>query len=83
MLVPTGLFAPARKRFRWAEQLTWAGLLAMGYFSSLLVLTVLRDLILLSAAAMGESGAGTLRASAFGVPLLALAVTLVGPVNAC
>ena len=82
VLVPTGLCAPARKRFRWADQLTWAGLLAMGYFSSLLVLTVLRDLVLLIAAAQGEGGAATLRASAVAVPLLALAVTLVGLVNA-
>jgi hypothetical protein len=31
------------KRRRWSDQLGWAGLLAMGLFSSLLVLTVLRD----------------------------------------
>jgi predicted MPP superfamily phosphohydrolase len=82
VLVPTGLFAPGRKRFRWADQLTWAGLLAMGFFSSLLVLTVMRDLALLLLGVIGEGGAGIERASAFGVPLLALAVTLVGLVNA-
>ena len=82
LLVPTGLFASSLKRFRWAEQLTWAGLLAMGFFSSLLVLTVLRDAALLMVAAAGAGSAAVARASAIGVPLLALAVTLVGLVNA-
>ena len=82
LLVPTGLFAATLKRFRFAEQLTWAGLLAMGFFSSLLVLTVLRDAALLVMAVLGAGGAAFARPSAFGVPLLALAVTLVGLVNA-
>jgi predicted MPP superfamily phosphohydrolase len=82
LLVPTGLFASALKRVRFAEQLTWAGLLAMGFFSSLLVLTVLRDAVLLAMAVLGAGGAAFARPSAFGVPLLALAVTLVGLVNA-
>jgi predicted MPP superfamily phosphohydrolase len=82
LLVPTGLFAAGLKRLRWAEQLTWAGLLAMGLFSSLLVLTVLRDAALLLMAAFGAGSAGLEHASALGVPLLALAVTLVGLVNA-
>jgi predicted MPP superfamily phosphohydrolase len=82
MLVATGLFASSLKRFRWAEQLTWAGLLAMGFFSSLLVLTVLRDVLLLAMAAVGEGSGGVQRGTAIGVPLLALAVTLVGLVNA-
>ncbi|MDB5948212.1 MAG: serine/threonine protein phosphatase [Massilia sp.] len=82
LLVATGLFASSLKRFRWAEQLTWAGLLAMGFFSSLLVLTVLRDVALLVMAATGAGAAGIEGATAILVPLLALAVTLVGLVNA-
>jgi hypothetical protein len=82
LLVPTGLFASSLKRARWAEHLTWAGLLSMGLFSSLLVLTVLRDVALLLMAAFGGAGIGIERASAFGVPLLALLVTLVGFINA-
>jgi predicted MPP superfamily phosphohydrolase len=82
LLVPTGLFATRLKRARWAEHLTWAGLLAMGFFSSLLVLTVLRDAALLALALFGADSADIERASAFGVPLLALFVTLVGFVNA-
>jgi predicted MPP superfamily phosphohydrolase len=82
LLVPTGLFASALKRRRFAEQLTWAGLLAMGFFSSLLVLTVLRDAALFAMAVLGAGGAAFARPSAFGVPLLAFLVTLVGLVNA-
>lgn len=82
LLVPTGLFISSLKRLRWAEQLTWTAMLSMGFFSSLLVLTVLRDAGLLVAAAFGAGNAGVERASAFGVPLLAFIVTLVGLVNA-
>jgi predicted MPP superfamily phosphohydrolase len=81
LLVPTGLLTSALARFRWSDQFIWAGLLAMGLFSSLLVLTVLRDAALLIMAALG-AGRGIERASAFAVPLLALAVTLVGLINA-
>lgn len=82
LLVPTGLFASRLKRGRWGERLTWAGLLAMGFFSSLLVLTVLRDAALLVLTLFGAAGPAFVRASAVGVPLLALAVTLIGFVNA-
>ena len=43
LLMPAGLLASRLKRWKRADQLAWAGLLAMGFFSSLLVLTVLRD----------------------------------------
>ncbi len=82
LLVLTGLFSSALKRARFSEQLTWAGLLSMGFFSSLLVLTVLRDVALLVAAIFGAGTPAIERASAIGVPLLALVVTLIGFVNA-
>jgi predicted MPP superfamily phosphohydrolase len=82
LLMPAGLFGSSLKRFRWSEPLTWAGLLAMGFFSSLLVLTVLRDVALLVLSVAGMGGPAIARASAIGVPLLALGVTLVGFVNA-
>lgn len=82
LLVPTGLFASKLKHSRWAEHLAWVGLLAMGLFSTLLVLTVLRDAALLVTALFGAGGGAFARASAFGVPLLALIVTMVGFVNA-
>jgi len=65
-----------------------AGLWCLGLFSSLLVLTVLRDVALLAAVGVDAAAPGALdlpaaaRATAIGVPLLALAVTLVGLVNA-
>jgi uncharacterized protein len=67
--------------------LTWVGLLLMGLFSSLLVLTVLRDAALLLLGVGGWLFSGSLlpgfrAASAEGVPLLALAVTLLGFLNA-
>lgn len=60
-----------------ADRLAWAGALAMGLFSSLLVLTFLRDILLLL------PGSAPLRtATAIAVPVLALAFSLVGLVNA-
>jgi predicted MPP superfamily phosphohydrolase len=82
LLMPAGLLASSLRRLRWSDQLAWAGLLAMGFFSSLLVLTVLRDIALLLLAVIGASGAAITRGTAIGVPLLALAVTLVGFINA-
>ena len=82
LLVPVGLLSSSLRRRRWSEQLTWVGLLAMGLFSSLLVLTFLRDLFLLAAALAGFGSMMLNYYSALGVPLLALAVTIVGFVNA-
>lgn len=75
-LMPLGLMATRFKRSEYADQIAWAGLLAMGFFSSLLVLTFLRDLVLLFA------GDALAHASALAVPLAALAVTVVGFINA-
>lgn len=82
VLVPTGLLASSLRRASWTAPLTWAALLAMGLFSSLLVLTFCRDLLLLALAAAGGASAASARNSAIGVPLLALAVTAAGLFNA-
>ncbi|MFC0133431.1 serine/threonine protein phosphatase [Massilia eurypsychrophila] len=82
LLVLTGLFSSVLKRVPFSEQLTWAGLLSMGFFSSLLVLTVLRDVALLVAVVFSAGTPAIERASAIGVPLLAFVVTLIGFVNA-
>jgi predicted MPP superfamily phosphohydrolase len=82
VLVRIGLVAPGLRRSRWSEQLSWAGLLSMGLFSSLFVLTLLRDIALLVVALAGASGPRISHDSALGVPLLALAVTVIGFVNA-
>jgi predicted MPP superfamily phosphohydrolase len=82
LLLPAGLMASRLRRWRGADQLAWIGLLAMGFFSSLLVLTVLRDAFLLVLSVFGAASPTILRNSAFAVPLLALGATLVGFVNA-
>jgi predicted MPP superfamily phosphohydrolase len=72
---------------RRADRLSWISLLLMGLFSSMFVLTVLRDAALL-VLAVAEAVAGPLlapawiAASAAAVPVAALAVTLVGLANA-
>jgi predicted MPP superfamily phosphohydrolase len=82
VLVAVGLLSSSLRRRRWSEQLAWMGLLAMGLFSSLLVLTFVRELVLLGAALAGARSAQLDEYSALAVPLLALGVTLVGFVNA-
>lgn len=82
VLVPVGLLSSSLRRRRWSEQLAWIGLLAMGLFSSLLVLTFVRELVLLGAAMAGEGNALLDHYSALAVPLLALGVTFIGFVNA-
>ncbi|MFC4931268.1 metallophosphoesterase [Massilia sp. GCM10023247] len=82
LLVPVGLMSSSLRRRRWSEQLGWLGLVAMGLFSSFFVLAVLRDLVLLLAWLGGVAGAGLAHWSAVAVPLLALAVTVIGFVNA-
>ena len=82
LLVPTGLIVSSLRRAHWTQALTWAALLAMGLFSTLLVLTVVRDLLLVLATLADVASSNLLRLSAIGVPLLALAVTVLGLVNA-
>src|SRR4051812_16513786 len=57
VLMPLGMSRRRRtgegRENRTAERLAWAGLVAMGSFSSLFVLTVLRDVALLLARAAG------------------------------
>lgn len=59
-----------------ADRISWIGALLMGLFSSLLVLTLLRDVLLIGLPAAWRG------ASALLVPALALLVTLVGYINA-
>ena len=79
-LMPMGLLARAVRRQPLADRLAWAGSLAMGLFSSLFVLTLLREPVLL--VAWLASWAGVAAATAVAVPLLALIVTAWGFVNA-
>lgn len=82
LLLPAGLVASRLHGWVHADRLAWAGMLAMGFFSSLLVLTLARDVLLLVLGVVGAITPVLVRASAAGVPLLALGVTLVGFINA-
>ncbi|MDO9194538.1 MAG: metallophosphoesterase, partial [Undibacterium sp.] len=82
LLVPAGLLARAIKRQPLSDRVAWAGLLAMGFFSSLLILTLVRDVALGLAAWLGLAGLSLTSWSALAVPALALGLTLIGLVNA-
>lgn len=77
LLLPLGMAA----RFlipspQWADRINGIGALLMGLFSSLLVLTFLRDLLLIVAPESWRQDTALL------VPMVALGVTLIGYVNA-
>lgn len=82
VVVPTGLLARAIRPQPLADRLAWAGLLALGLFSSLLVLTLLRDAALLLAMLAGARSPAFIAWSAAAVPLVGALVTLIGFVNA-
>lgn len=88
VLLPAGWRLHRVRSSRWAEALTWAGYLALGLFSSLLVLSVLRDLSLLLAALLAWAWPAAVdlpaivRNTGRAVPLLAVAVTAWGFWNA-
>jgi predicted MPP superfamily phosphohydrolase len=88
VLLPLGLAAHRMPREPVADRLAFAGLLAAGAFSSLLVLTLLRDVLLfaanlLPAAVLPTASLSSLRSvSAAAVPLLAGVFTAVGLFNA-
>ena len=82
VLVPVGLMSASLRRRRWSGLVSWAGLLSMGFFSSLLVTTLVRDLVLLLARIAGAPGPELVHGSAVAVPLVALGVTVLGFVNA-
>lgn len=87
LLMPLGLLARRVLRPPAADRLTWVGMVAMGFFSSLFVLCLLREAVLLAAWVADRWWADLpwqrlLEASAAAVPLLALAVTALGFLNA-
>ncbi|AJZ61902.1 calcineurin-like phosphoesterase family protein [Paraburkholderia fungorum] len=87
-LIPLGMLARTIKQQPLSDRLAWVGLLAMGFFSSLLVLTFVRDLALASLLTVDAIWPNSLTiahwrvGSAAAVPLLALLSTLVGLFNA-
>lgn len=87
-LLPQGVFARRAGHRAFAAGLVWAGSIAIGSFSSLFVLTFLRDVFLLVAAILEywfpdpAALAGARAWSAAAVPALAAMLTLVGFFNA-
>ena len=85
--IPLGMMF-RRRSGRLYAALQWIGLVMMGFFSSLLVLTVLRDLALLLASVIGALVPGAIDVddmtdvTAIAAPLLALFATIVGYWNA-
>jgi predicted MPP superfamily phosphohydrolase len=84
LLIPVSMRTRALQNRRLADRLAWVGLTAMGFFSSLFVLTLLRDVILLCAHFFLSSGQAQLwiGRSAQLTLYLALFVTLAGMIIA-
>jgi hypothetical protein len=88
LLIPPGMLARTFERQAIGDRFAWVGLLAMGFFSSLLVLTFVRDIALaslLTVDALWPHAVSLARwrpNTAVAVPLLALLSTGVGFFNA-
>jgi predicted MPP superfamily phosphohydrolase len=85
LLMPMALLARRIRRQPLSDRLAWTGVLLMGLFSSLFVLTLLRDGLLLLAWLLSlvlTLPGGLVPVSAAAVPALAALLTLWGLVNA-
>jgi len=80
LLIPSAIFGRRAQDRATADRWTWAGMLALGLFSMLLVLTLLRDLLLLAALPFNLPPLAT--PSAIAVPVLALLAAVWGLVGA-
>ena len=86
-LMPLGLVGSRVAKQPWADRLSWVGLLLMGLFSTLFVLTALRDVLLLVLWVVNALGVAlpleSIRSLTGQVnPVLALLITLLGFLNA-
>ncbi len=88
LLMPLGLLNLGRRLRRPTEWVAWVTWLSVGLFSSMFVLTVLRDLVLIVVAAIGlawpavQDLAGFASISSLMVPLAATLMTALGLVEA-
>jgi predicted MPP superfamily phosphohydrolase len=82
LLIQAGLLARTIRRQPLSDRLAWAGLLTTGLFSSLLVLTFMRDMALLTGSLLGAHSAAITAWTAVAVPILAGLMTLLGLFNA-
>lgn len=80
VLMPMTLLARSVRQ-PWSDAMAWAGFLTMSLFSSLLLLTLLRDIVL-GIALLSSAYSSIVTGSAIAVPALALAATLAGLINA-
>jgi predicted MPP superfamily phosphohydrolase len=82
--MPLAEFARRNKHSPMSDDLAGAGFLAMGFFSSLLIFTLLRDIALLAGEWLIDAGwLQPMRSwSAAAVPVLVVLVTLLGFINA-
>lgn len=87
-LIPLGMLARTFERQPHGDRIAWVGLITMGLFSSLLVFTFLRDIVLASALTVDALWGHILLLdrwrvdTAVGVPSLAVLSTAIGFVNA-
>lgn len=85
--VPIGLMARRLTPAPLSDRLAWIGFLFLGLFSSLFVLTLVRDALLIMSAVVAWAvpswpGAGLAEQTAAGVPVLALLLSMLGLLNA-
>ncbi|HSC00792.1 MAG TPA: metallophosphoesterase [Burkholderiaceae bacterium] len=80
ILIPLAFFGRRSRDRARADRFSWAGMLALGAFSTLLPLTLLRDALLLLAWPFGIAAIESW--SAIAVPLLAAVIVAIGFVNA-
>ena len=86
--MPLPFLERSRSKWKVPGWLKWTGLIGMGWFSSLFILTVVRDVVLVGAWALSTLGVAALdwdlwrEQSAVAVPLVAVVVSLVGFFNA-
>ena len=80
VLIPYSVMSRTLRNQRWADRVAWVGLIAMGFFSSLFVLTLVRDVVLLLTRLWpsGERTHSLADASARWTLALTLVVTLAG-----
>jgi uncharacterized protein len=80
ILIPLAFFGRRSRDRAAADRYSWAGMLALGAFSTLLVLTVLRDVVLLVAWPFGIQALAPW--SALAVPVIAALFMAIGVFNA-
>ncbi|WP_034294358.1 metallophosphoesterase [Herbaspirillum sp. RV1423] len=81
-LIPAALLSRAMRNQRWADRLSWIGMLTMGLFSSLLLLTIVREVALLALPLFHAAMPEIVESTAWAVIGCALLLTAIGYVNA-